>query len=120
MVAELRQVVTEEGRLLHKAKLMLAAFSNVNPTMPIQVATTFLIVAMNEGSSLVDIQKYSGFRQSTISRHLMDLGARNRKREPGFGLIEVRPDSVDLRRNEYYLTPKGKSLINQLVDILRV
>jgi DNA-binding MarR family transcriptional regulator len=50
----------------------------------------------------------------------MDLGARNRKREPGFGLIEVRPDSVDLRRNEYYLTPKGKSLINQLVDILRV
>jgi DNA-binding MarR family transcriptional regulator len=115
-----RAVVREEGRLLHKAALLFRAFTNISPTMPIQVAKTFLIVAMNEGASLVEIQRLTGFRQSTISRHLMDLGSRNRKREPGFGLLEIKTDEMDLRKNEYWLTAKGRELVGQVIDVLKV
>lgn len=117
--SEPSRAVREEGKILHKASLILRAFSNVSPTMPIQVAKTFIAVAMNEGASVVEIQKASGFRQSTISRHLMDLGKRNRKREEGFGLIESRTNDMDLRRNEYYLTNKGRELVGTLIDTLK-
>jgi DNA-binding MarR family transcriptional regulator len=86
--------------------------------MPIQIAVSFLTVALFEGRSLREYSELLGQAQSTMSRHLLDLGARNRLKEEGFMLIEQRPDQMDLRRNVYTLTPKGRQLVLKLTSIM--
>ena len=97
---------------------LLAAFTQVYPSMPIQIAQTFLLVAIHEGCSLTDLMKRSGWVQSTLSRHLLDLGERNRFKEPGLGLVISRKDPMNLRKNIYTLTPKGRMLVNTLLNNL--
>jgi hypothetical protein len=55
---------------------------------------------------------------SVMSRHLLDLGDRNRKKEPGFGLVMGRPNLMELRKHEHVLTPKGKALFERLYLLL--
>ena len=74
---------------MHKTALLMTAFRSLNPTMSIQVAHTFILVAMHEGKSITEIATLAGFRFPTVSRNILDLGVRNRKREPGLGLGSV-------------------------------
>jgi DNA-binding MarR family transcriptional regulator len=76
----------------------------------------FLLVALNEGSSLRDIVELSGKPQSTMSRHLLDLGERNRRMEQGLDLVAWRIAPEELRRKEYYLTPKGRALLRRILS----
>lgn len=115
-----RAIVTEEQRLLDKVAIILSAFKEVDESMQIQLAMTFLMVAMHEGCSLTDIYKQTGWAISTISRHLLDLGERNRNKNPGLNLVESRRDPMELRKNIYTLTPRGRKLAGKLVSLVRL
>src|SRR3546814_10232505 len=82
----------------------------IGPTIPTQLVQTFVDVALNEGKSLGELAELVGSNASTVSRHLLDLGERNRRMEPGYGLVDRRVDPMELRKNSYFLTPKGKAL----------
>lgn len=110
----------DDARLLHKISLVMSTFRGVNPTMSIQVAHTLTLVALHEGASLTEIANLSGFKMSTISRNLLDLGSRNRKREAGFGLVETNVDPMELRKKIVTLTPKGRGIVHQLLDVMKV
>ena len=110
----------ENNRVLNKIGIMLTTLRGISPTMSVQVAHTFLLVAQRQGESLTDLSKGSGFPLSTVSRNLLDLGARNRKREPGLGLVMTTVDDFELRKKKVSLTPKGQMLIKQLTDIMKV
>jgi DNA-binding MarR family transcriptional regulator len=99
-------------------RLMGQVRSSIDPAVPAQLVQTFLVVAQHEGKSLREIQERLDASMSTVSRHLLDLGERNRKMEPGYGLVDRRPNPVNLRENTYKLTPKGSLLIRQLVQII--
>jgi len=90
-----------------------------NEDMTVAAAISFLMVAMFEGRSLREYADMLGCSHSTMSRHLLDLGEQNRKREPGMMLIEQRPDTDDRRKNVYCLTPKGKALVDALDQLFR-
>ena len=63
------------------------------------------------------MEEYAGRAKrsaSVISRHLLDIGDRNRKGEPGLGLVTSRPNPNNRRRLEYLLTPKGRALAKQI------
>jgi hypothetical protein len=45
-----------------------------------------------------------------LSRHLHDIGDRQRSGKAGFGLIEMRTGRT-FRDKEVYLTPKGRALL---------
>jgi DNA-binding MarR family transcriptional regulator len=49
-----------------------------------------------------------------MSRHLLDIGERNRKMEAGFGLVTYRANPLELRKHEYMLTDKGRALLHQI------
>lgn len=115
-----KPIVSEEQRLLNKASLIFQAFRGIEPTMPTQLAYTFLIVATHPGISVSEVADLAGFKLSTASRHLLDLGERNRKKEPGFGLVEVSVDPNELRRKTFTLTPRGKHLLNQIMTAMKV
>ena len=86
--------------------------------LPIQIARSFIYVALYEGRSLREYCDLTGVAQSTMSRHLLDLGQRNRQKQPGFGLVEQRPAHDDLRRNVYRLTTKGRDLKAKIEEMM--
>jgi DNA-binding MarR family transcriptional regulator len=111
---------TPDGRLVNKLKLAMQEFQNIEEALPLQIAISFLMVAQNEGCSLTDIWKQTGWAQSTVSRHLLDLGEYNRHKEKGHGLVKSERDPMELRRNIYTLTPKGKVLAAKIIDIMKM
>jgi DNA-binding MarR family transcriptional regulator len=93
-------------------------FKRFDPGMPLGRLEAFILVVLHEGKSLKDLCQISGQPQSTLSRHLLDLGVRTRRREPGLGLVEWRIDPYELRKKQYLLTPKGRELAGRLLKIL--
>lgn len=104
-------------RLVKLARIM-GLFRTISPTMPIQIAQTFLLVARNEGAGLKELAEMADAKLPTMSRHLLDLGERNRNMQPGFGLVERVPNPMELRSNQYFLSPKGKNLIAAIEGLL--
>jgi DNA-binding MarR family transcriptional regulator len=51
-----------------------------------------------------------------MTRCLLDMGERNRYKEPGFGLIMQRMDPMDMRRHQTYLTPQGRALWRRVLQ----
>ena len=100
---------------LRKQMAFISEFRRVRPTMPLQHAYAFMLVAMNEGKSVAEYAQLAAMSQSVMTRNLLDLGVRNRKKEPGYGLVEQRMDPMDMRRHFTYLTHEGRALIKRLV-----
>lgn len=119
-MSHMKPIVSEDQRALERVKLLLTAFKEIDETMPIQIAITFLEVAIHEGCSLTDIWKKTGWSQSTLSRHLLDLGERDRHKNPGLQLVESRRDPLELRKNIYTLTNRGRKLSQKLITLLRM
>lgn len=106
-------------RGLKKADRFLQTFrSTVSPTIPAQVAHTFILVARNPGLGVVDLAELAGTNKGTMSRHLLELSSENRPGGTGLGLLDRAVDPVNLKRVIYTLTAKGKLLRNSLVEVL--
>ena len=82
--------------------------------MPLQYVAALLLVAEDEGLGVVDYAKRAGVSISVMSRHLLDIGERNRNMEEGFGLVTYRANPMELRKHEYMLTDKGHALLDQI------
>ncbi|MEK0083932.1 hypothetical protein [Benzoatithermus flavus] len=97
----------------------LAAFQRAtHGAVSIQLLVTFLEVARGEGRTQVEIAKAIGLPESTSSRQLLDLGPFDRKKQPGFGLVDGRIDPMDMRVKRYMLTPRGKALAEIMAALL--
>jgi hypothetical protein len=77
--------------------------SEAGPSVPLAVVEAFLLVCLYEGASLKDLCRLSGQAQSTLSRHLLDLGDRDRRGDPGLKLVGWRHPPENLRLKEYFL-----------------
>ena len=115
-----KPILSEDQRLLNKLKLAMNEFQHIEEAIPLQLCITFLMVAMHEGCSLTDIWKQTGWAQSTVSRHLLDLGEFNRHKQPGHNLVKSDRDPMELRKNIYTLTPKGKVIATKILDIMKM
>lgn len=104
---------------VRKLVAALDPFHNIRQTMPMQYIRTFLLVALEEGLGVSEYARRAGVSQSVMSRHLLDIGDRNRHMEEGFGLITFRPNPTDFRKHEIFLTDKGRAIAHQLVRALR-
>jgi len=109
-----------DRRHLDKVSSLFQAFRTLDPTMPLQLAYTFILCATYEGESIGDIARRAGFARATTSRHILDLGEFDRKKQPGYGLVETKIDPMELRRKTVHLTPKGRHLLNQIITTMRL
>jgi DNA-binding MarR family transcriptional regulator len=98
---------------------VLDVFRTIRSTMPLQYVATFLLVAMDEGKSVIEYATKMGVSPSVMSRHLLDIGERNRRMQEGFGLVTYRANPMNLREHEYYLTPKGHAMAQSIVRKLQ-
>lgn len=118
MQSAVKTEASAASRTITRARNLIAAFQTVRQTMPIQIAATFLLVAQFEGRSAREYMDITGLSEATMSRHLLDLGVRNRNKEPGYGLIEQSQNPEDMRKNVYKLTAKGRSLLRIIEGIM--
>jgi len=113
------KLTERERAALHKCQLFMEAFRIIRPTMPMQHAYAFLLVAAEEGRGVQEYAERAGVTQSVMTRILLALGPRGQKGAPGYGLVQQATDTVDLRKHQTFLTAKGKALIREIVRLTR-
>lgn len=111
--------IQEDRKSLEMVYAALEALIDISPAMPLQQAATIILVALNEGTSLKELVQKTGVKQSTMSRHLIDLGKRNRRMEQGYQIVDCRQDDFDMRKNQYVLSIKGRAVIDKVVKAVR-
>lgn len=110
----------DERTALKNAMQLMDAFRTVRPTMPLQHAYAFLMVAMEEGLGVTDYAERAGVPQSVMTRHLLDIGSHTRRREPGLKLVTQHMDPMDMRKHQTFLTPDGRTLLHKIVRSVRI
>jgi DNA-binding MarR family transcriptional regulator len=117
--ANFRQSLAEpEKEAMARLMGALEPFRALRGTMPLQYVFAFLLVALEEGEGTSEYARRAGVSQSVMSRHLLDIGDRNRHMMEGFGLITQRQDPMNLSKHQCMLTPKGRALAHQIVRAL--
>lgn len=109
-----RTLSEEDRKSVHGLLGALEPFRSLRQTMPLQYVTAFLLVAEEEGMGVGDYAKRAGVSVSVMSRHLLDIGERNRDMEAGFGLVTYRSNPMELRKHEYFLTDKGRATLHKI------
>jgi DNA-binding MarR family transcriptional regulator len=117
---DFRQSLDEDTKnAMHDMLAALEPFRALRQTMPLQYIVSFLLVALDEGRGVNEYAERAGVGTSVMSRHLLDIGERNRHMEEGFGLVTQRPDPMELRKHQMMLTPKGRAVAHQIARHLR-
>jgi DNA-binding MarR family transcriptional regulator len=104
-----------DRKAVRSALRFLEPFRDIRSTMPLQYVTAFLLVAYEEGLGVGDYATKAGVSVSVMSRHLLDIGDRNRHMTEGFGLVTYRSNPMELRKHEYMLTDKGRALAHRIL-----
>jgi DNA-binding MarR family transcriptional regulator len=107
-----------DSRVLNAVLSVLDAFRVIRPDMPATHIYSFLTVALEEGLGVYEYARRAGIPQTTMTRHLRDLGSMDRKRQPGLGLLVQSMDPLDLRKHHTFLTPAGKAVAQKVIRIL--
>lgn len=108
----------ETARILRAMIEITSAFRELSPTIPVAYMEAFLVVCLKPGGGSTDYMKDMGTIQPIMSRMLLTLGNKERRKpadESGYKLVETSPDPLDMRRNRTFLTAKGKTLLNRVV-----
>ncbi len=96
LMARVQPVATsDDRRAIGSLLAAMEPFFKIRGTMPAQYIKAFLLVAF-EGLSLSAYAERAGTSLSVMSRHLQDIGDRNRYKEEGFGLVTSRQNPMEL------------------------
>ena len=104
---------------LRKLQKAVDAMRLLDPTMPLQTLTAFLLIAFEEGQSITQIGNKIGISQSSTSRNISSLSSWSWKKTKGLELIEYRQDPMNLAVKNVYLTNKGKRLAEIMAGSLK-
>jgi DNA-binding MarR family transcriptional regulator len=108
-----------EQTALHKCLFFMEAFRVIGPTMPMQQAYAFLLVATEEGLGVQEYAERAGVTQPVMTRVLLALGRHRQKGAPGYGLVHQATDTQDLRKHQTFLTAKGEALLRKIARLMR-
>lgn len=97
----------------------LDPFFRIRSTMPASAIQAFLLVAEKEGLTVGEYAKKAGISPTTMSRHLLDMGERDRDGEAGAGLVEGRENILNRREKVYHLTAKGRAFLSSITQRVR-
>jgi DNA-binding MarR family transcriptional regulator len=87
-------------------------------TVPLQLFSTLILVAQKPGITMAEIAARLGIAQSTVSRNIAALGPLHRLKKEGLGFVDAVEQPLDRRQKVCYLTPKGRSEVNVLVQYI--
>lgn len=95
-------------------------FLRLRARLPASHIGTFLKVAINQGATVSELAIECAVSSAVMSRHLGELGARNRRGGAGLGLIAVVPKSHwDQRERQVVLTDMGIAVARKAIAAMR-
>jgi hypothetical protein len=108
-----KSLVTPERQATCKALFAaLEPFAKGNPHMTIANLMAFLRVGMEEGKGVGQYAEDAGTYKTVMTRHLLDLGERDRYGGEGLGWIMQARQNDDLRVNRAWIAHKGAAMID--------
>jgi DNA-binding MarR family transcriptional regulator len=104
-------------RLYGATRQMIALANSLDTALPLTYVIVLLTVAKEEGLGPSDYAKKLDISQPQMSRYLIELSVKGRAtiRKSGLGVIERREDPKDLRFQRYYLTPRGRAIVREML-----
>jgi DNA-binding MarR family transcriptional regulator len=110
-----KSLLSDEARQAAKAlRLAIEPFVALNPNLPASYIISFLAVAEKEGRPVNEYANDVGVYKPVMTRHLLDLGERDRHGGEGMNIIEQRRDRQDLRINRSFINEKGAALLSKV------
>jgi DNA-binding MarR family transcriptional regulator len=110
-----KSLLSDEVRQAAKAlRLALEPFVALNPNIPASYIISFLTVAEKEGRPVGEYANEVGLFKAVMTRHLLDLGERDRHGGEGLNVIEQKRDRQDLRINRTFISEKGAALLSKV------
>jgi DNA-binding MarR family transcriptional regulator len=108
------RVTKDEQTAIQNRLSFTEAFRVIGPTMTMQQAHTFLLVAAEEGCGVQEYADRADVTQPVMTRILLALGRRRQKGALGYGLVQQVTDTEDFRKRQTFLTAKGNALIREI------
>ena len=108
----------DEKETLKVLAAALKPFRVIRDTMSIQSIELFGAIAIKEDCTINELANATGVAVPMVSRQPADMGDVNRYHQPGFDLVDTRPDVMDRRFNRTRLTQKGKALAGQVLKAM--
>lgn len=110
-----KSLLSDETRQAAKAlRLAIEPFVAQNPTIPASYIISFLTVAEKEGRPVSEYANEVGLYKAVMTRHLLDLGERDRHGGEGMNIITQTRDKKDLRINRTFINEKGAALLSKV------
>jgi DNA-binding MarR family transcriptional regulator len=109
-----------ERRVLNALLTAVNPFRDLSATFTLQMMHAFVMVATDEGKSISEYAVRGGVSTAVMSRHVLDLSVRRRTGEAGFGLLITRPNPVEMRQHQVFLTATGRALAHKVVRALNL
>jgi DNA-binding MarR family transcriptional regulator len=110
-----KSLLSDDARQAAKAlRLALEPFVDLNPNIPASYIISFLTVAEKEGRPVSGYATEVGLLKPVMTRHLLDLGERDRHGGEGMNVIEQRRDRQDLRIIRSFISEKGATLLSKV------
>jgi hypothetical protein len=110
-----KSLLSDDVRQAARAlRLAIEPFVELNPNIPASYIISFLTVAEKEGRPVSEYANDVGMFKAVMTRHLLDLGARDRHGGEGMNVIEQKRDRVDLRINRSFINEKGAALLSKV------
>jgi DNA-binding MarR family transcriptional regulator len=95
---------------------LLSTIRQIDPQIEVHQVQLLLEVARKPLSTMKELADATGLALSSISRNLDALGDVHRFGKPGLGLVAKDWDPREFRRMVAWLTPKGKEVVNRLLE----
>jgi DNA-binding MarR family transcriptional regulator len=95
----------------------LRLYRAVHPDITSGQIAMLLEVARDPGLGPSEYGRRLGCDQASASRDLSILGVKARSNKRGLDLVESVRDLMDRRQLHYHLTPKGRALIESILDL---
>jgi DNA-binding MarR family transcriptional regulator len=107
----------DTGRLVALDRALRFARSELTADVTAQRLLILISVFFNQGLSQRELlTKLDTTSITALSRNLADLSAWTTRKTEGPGLIELRPDPMNLRIKRVFLTEKGNEFVRRWID----
>jgi DNA-binding MarR family transcriptional regulator len=115
-----QEMPEDERRVLTAQLVAVDPFRELSATFTLQMYHAFCMIAADEGKSISEYAQRGGVSTAVMSRHVLDLSVRRRTGEKGFGLLMTRPNPVEMRQHQVFLTPVGRAYAHKVVRALNL
>lgn len=108
-----KSLVTSERQAVAKAMFAaLEPFAKDSPHLTLSNLMAFFRVASEEGKGVAEYAEEAGVYKTVMSRHLLDLGPRDRYGGEGLDWIYQARRNDDLRVNRAWITQRGAHMLD--------